>query len=155
MYWREREGYYTYDQIFEAIGYAKEDPDCGYHRNDFYDHLVSIRERMAKYQMTIIEAKYVNEYDKWTEAMVGTYKIRPKPFIEIKNTYTEYKKSAPNFRNAECCENCVHFEDTTEQDCTLSGECGIHTETNTDFDPPVKSPFNLSGNGVCDDFVMR
>ena len=70
--------------------------------------------------------------------------------------YTDPKLSAPEFRDAECCGNCVNFNDLTDYDEMTHGECYIHTELHEEYDPPLKVPLELgSCDGVCNDFKKK
>jgi hypothetical protein len=155
---RNRDGYFTYDQIIEGIVYARADPVAGYERNGVLDHLNEIREKMELYHMDIIMAREVVVYDKWHEAIVCTYKILPTQFKAepVVGVYPEAKISAPDFKDAECCGNCKHFNDLTGYDEMVHGECYLHTELHEDYDPVVKFPLELmSCDSVCNDFEMK
>jgi hypothetical protein len=157
MYYRNYEGYYTLDQVMEAFGYLKISDPTGskYSHHQFYNHVKRILEMMKKYHMDIILAKEVIQYDSWFDVMVNTYRINPIPFKSMVKTYNEYKITAPNFKTAQFCGNCLYFDDLTEQDDMLSGCCDIHTELDEDYNPPLKRPMSLSCYGVCDDFRFK
>jgi hypothetical protein len=151
----EIDGYYTRDQVVETIGYLQDDK-VGSAEKLFKDHLHRIVSKMNKYDMQIILAREVIAYDEFCDLMVGTYHIHPTAFRSFnRDAYTEHEISAPNFHEAESCINCAFFDDQTDQDETTWGYCSLHTETNKDYDPPLKTPFELSGNGVCDSFAPR
>jgi hypothetical protein len=148
---RERNGYYTYDQIVEAIGYLQADRED---QKVILDHLHTIISKMAKYKMEIVLAREVLDFDEICDAVVGTYKIHPMPFKSISDIYTDHIVSAPEFRDAECCGNCAFFDNTTEQDCMESGICSLHTETDPRYDPPLKEPLELDPKSICKDFTQ-
>jgi len=154
----EIDGYYTYNQIIDAIGYYTDgkpvspllnDPDP-----DFLEHLKRISKRMENYKMDIILAREILLYDNMCDTMVSTFGIHPTKFISRKNVQTERKITAPNYREAEYCGNCIHFHDQTMYDDTMWGECDIHTELNEVYDPPLKNPLYLGCHEVCDDFCL-
>jgi hypothetical protein len=154
--YRDYDGYYTRDQISEAIDYAKDDPIWGTEHWDFYGHLIKINGRMIKYGMDIVLARDVVTYDKWYDSMVISWKIKPIQFVSERNVVTgDPKVSAPRFREAEYCGNCKHFNDLTDYDDMLNGECEIHTMIDESYTPPLKIPLILGCGGVCNDFVMK
>lgn len=157
MLYYDREGYYTYEQVKEAFGYVEiSDPtDDKYHQHFFYDHLKGILEQMKQYKMEIILAREVLKYDEFTRAMVDDYRIKPIPFKHISNEYHDLKLSAPNYRRAEFCGNCIHFDDRTDYDDLLNGSCEIHTQLDEDYDPVLKVPMVLGCYNVCDNFEFR
>jgi hypothetical protein len=113
MYYREREGYYTYDQVVEALRYVNADPDLGdergYSHNQYVNHLERVIRKMEQYHMDIIPARKVLIYDSWYEAIVETYKIIPIPFKttpeKLGYPHTPPKISI-DFRMRKCCANC-------------------------------------------------
>jgi len=153
----ERDGYYTFEQVMEAFNYLKvSDPtDDKYSHRQFYNHVERIVKMMEKYKMDIILAREVLQYDSWFDVMVSLYKIKPIPFKSESDTYRGYKITAPDFRDAEFCGNCLYFDDQTSYDDMLNGFCDIHTELDEDYDPPLKRPMSLSCYGVCNDFKMK
>ena len=154
MPYYDRDGYYTYEQVKEAFGYVEiSDPtDDKYHQHFFYDHLKDILKQMKQYKMEIILAREVLKYDNFTRAMVGDYRIVPIPFKSINKRCYDYKVSAPNYRRAKFCGNCIHFRDETDYDDMLNGICELHTQLHMEYDPVLKVPMDLGCHDVCDDF---
>ncbi len=157
MSYYDRDGYYTYEQVKEAFGYvAISDPtDNKYRKHFLYDHLKSILEMMKQYKMDIILARDVLEYDDFTRAIVDDYRINPIQFKSVSNEYHNLKLSAPNYRNAEFCGNCIHFNDQTDYDDMLNGICEIHTQLDAEYDPALKMPMYLGCYSVCDNFKSK
>ena len=157
MLYYDRDGYYTYEQVKEAFGYVEiSDPtDNKYHKNSLYNHLKEILEMMKQYKMDIILARDVLEYDEFTRAIVDDYRIKPVQFKSVSNEYHELKLSAPNYRSAEFCGNCIYFEDRTDYDDMLNGVCEIHTQLDAEYDPILKMPMDLGCYGVCDNFKFK
>lgn len=157
MLWYDEYGYYTYEQLLEAFAYVKtEDPtDDKYHKNRLHDHLHQILKQMKHYQMEIILARDILRYGEFENAMIELYRILPISFKSKSNEYLNRVISAPNYKEAKFCGNCKHFDDRTDYDDMLHGVCCIHTEIDVEYDPPLKSPLDLSCYSVCDDFEFR
>jgi hypothetical protein len=151
----ERDGYYTREQIIEAVGYLQDDITPSGYEKTCKDHLHRILSMMDKYSMGIILAREVIPHDEFCDIIVGTHRIRATPFKATDNPYIGQKITAPNFGDALCCGNCAFFDEQTDQDEDKWGYCSLHTETKETYDPPLKVPLELSGDSVCDSFAMR
>ena len=156
----DSDGYYTRDQVKEAIKCAESDPLWGEGSKiaylNFLDHLKKIQVKMEKYGMEIIQARVVIHYEEWINSMVENYRILPYSFKPKVREFIDLVRSAPYFRDGECCQNCKYFYDTTTYDEMTHGVCKIHTQTNTgEYDPPLKEPLELPANTVCDDFEFE